>query len=30
VHDQLQAIANDPKLTRAFFKNPDVANIADC
>lgn len=29
VHDQLQAIANDPKLVRAFFKHPSVAYISD-
>lgn len=30
VHDQLQAIADNPKLVRAFFRHPDVAYIADC
>ena len=30
VREQLQAIANNPKLVRAFFKHPDVAYIADC
>ena len=30
VHNQLQAIANDPKLVRSFFKHPSVAYITDC
>lgn len=29
VHDQLQEIADDPKLVRAFFKHPSVAYISD-
>lgn len=30
VHDQLQAIADNPKLVRSFFKHPSVAYITDC
>lgn len=30
VHDQLQAIADNPKLVRSFFKHPAVAYITDC
>jgi transposase len=30
VHNQLQAIADDPKLVRSFFKHPSVAYISDC
>jgi len=30
VHDQLQAIADNPRLVRSFFKHPSVAYIADC
>lgn len=30
VHAQLQAIADDPKLVRSFFKHPSVAYISDC
>jgi hypothetical protein len=29
VHNQLQAIADDPKLVRSFFKHPSVAYITD-
>jgi transposase len=29
VHSQLQAIADDPKLVRSFFKHPSVAYISD-
>lgn len=29
VHDQLQAIVDNPKLVRAFFKHPSVAYISD-
>lgn len=29
VHDQLQAIADNPKLVRSFFKHPSVAYITD-
>ena len=29
VHEQLQAIGNNPKLVRAFFKHPSVAYISD-
>jgi transposase len=29
VHNQLQAIADDPKLVRSFFKHPSVAYISD-
>ncbi len=30
VHDQSQAIADNPTLVRAFFKHPSVAYIAHC
>jgi transposase len=30
VRDQLQAIADNPKLVRSFFKHPSVAYITDC
>jgi len=30
VHNQLQAIADDLKLVRSFFKHPSVAYISDC
>jgi hypothetical protein len=30
VYNQLQAIADDPKLVRSFFKHPSVAYISGC
>ena len=30
VNSQLQAIADDPKLVRSFFRHPSVAYITDC
>lgn len=30
VNQQLQAIGNNPKLVRSFFKHPSVAYISDC
>ena len=30
IHNQLQVIADDPKLIRLFFDHPSVAYISDC